>query len=231
MREATTKATTAYGAEVAIPAHIDILVAGFVCKDLSRLNRNGKTLEDGGYTYAKRFRPSIVLLENVKSEKATWDDVVLRWNKIDYEAAWVFCDTKRYYLPQTRERMYMVAIERSHFGKRANSAVSLWRTTMQQLERHCSSPYEAFLPKSSTESRGHSALRSEPDWALCKLRNDHIRSEKRLGILRPVSRRNENGTVMYVDIQPLILRRQLTMTQATGFCGPEVLQLPIVASS
>lgn len=83
------------------------------------MNNDGKTLEDYGesgdtwlaiYTYAKRFRPSIVLLENVKSEKATWKDVVSRWNDIGYEASWVFCDTKRYYLPQTRERMYMMAI-------------------------------------------------------------------------------------------------------------------------
>ncbi|USP75190.1 uncharacterized protein yc1106_02464 [Curvularia clavata] len=206
--DSATTATTAYGAKVDIPTDIDILVVGFVCKDLSRMNNNGKTLEGGGesgdtwlaiYTYAKRFRPSIVLLENVKSEKATWEDVVSRWNNIEYEASWVFCDTKRYYLPQTRERMYMVAIERSHFGKGAANAVNLWKNTMQHLERPCSSPYEAFLPRSSAESHGYSALRSEPEWTLCKLRNDHIRSEKRLGILRPVSRRNDNGTVMPPD--------------------------------
>ena len=119
-----------------------------------------------------------------------------RWDKINYEAAWVFCDAKNYYLPQTRERMYMMAIERSHFGKGVDRAVIQWTETMQSLERQCSSPYEAFLPESLKESSGYRALKSEPDWALCKLRNDHIRSEKRLRILSPISRRNDNGTVM-----------------------------------
>ncbi|KAL6167555.1 hypothetical protein ACJQWK_06975 [Exserohilum turcicum] len=208
LRDCATTATTAYGAEVDIPTLIDILIAGFVCKDLSRLNNQGKTLEEGGesgdtwmavYTYVKRFRPSLVLLENVKSEKATWDDVVLRFGEIGYEAAWVFCDTKNYYLPQTRERMYMVAIERSLFGEGVDHAVGHWKDILQKLQRQCSSPYEEFLPQSLTEASGYSAPKSEVDWALCKLRNDHIRSEKRLGILSPVSRRNPNGTVMPPD--------------------------------
>ena len=205
IRESATTAVTAYGAEVDIPTDVDILVAGFVCKDLSRLNTRGKTLDDGGesgdtfqgmYAYTDRFRPSIVLLENVKNEKKTWDDVVRRFDKIGYEAQWIYCDTKKYYLPQTRERMYMIAIERTHFGKGVKSATSQWKDLMRNLERQCSSPYEAFLPDSLKESSGYSLLKNEPDWALCKLRNDHIRSEKRLGILSPISRRSDNGTVL-----------------------------------
>jgi hypothetical protein len=46
--EDNTEATTAYGAKKSIPADIDILIAGFVCKDLSRLNNKGKTLDDHG---------------------------------------------------------------------------------------------------------------------------------------------------------------------------------------
>jgi hypothetical protein len=205
LRESATTAVTAYGAEVDIPTKIDILIAGFVCKDLSRLNNKGKTLDDGGEsddtweairTYAERFRPSIVLIENVKNEKKTWDNVVKRFAKIGYEAQWVYCDTKNYYLPQTRERMYMIAIERSHFGEGVSRATSRWKELMHDLERQCSSPYEAFLPESLKESSGYSLLKNEPDWALCKLRNDHIRSEKRLGVLSPISRRSDDGTVM-----------------------------------
>jgi site-specific DNA-cytosine methylase len=205
IRESATTAVTAYGAEVDIPTDVDIRIAGFVCKDLSKLNTRGKTLDDGGesgdtfqgmYAYTDRFRPSIVLLENVKNEKKTWDDVVRRFDKIGYEAQWIYCDTKNYYLPQTRERMYMVAIERTDFGKGVKSATSQWKDLMRNLERQCSSPYEAFLPDSLKESSGYSLLKNEPDWALCKLRNDHIRSEKRLGILSPISRRSDNGTVL-----------------------------------
>ncbi|KAI0578561.1 DNA repair protein rad8 [Pyrenophora tritici-repentis] len=206
--ESSTKATTAYGAEVEIPIGIDILVAGFVCKDLSRLNNQGKSLEDGGetgdtwlavHTYARRFRPSIVLLENVKSQKGVWDDVVRRWDNIGYEAAWIICDTKQYYLPQTRERMYMVAIERNHFGKGVTQAVKQWQGLMEKLKRGCSSPYEAFLPDSLRESSDYSSPSSETAWALAKLRYDHFRSEKRLGILSPISRRSDNGTIMPPD--------------------------------
>ncbi|RYN75563.1 hypothetical protein AA0117_g6173 [Alternaria alternata] len=208
IRESATTAITAYGAEVDIPTDVDILVAGFVCKDLSRLNSRGKTLDDGGesgdtfqgmYAYTDRFRPSIVLLENVKNEKKTWDDVVRTFDRIGYKAQWIYCDTKNYYLPQTRERMYMIAIERTLFGKGVKSATSQWKDLMQNFERQCSSPYEAFLPESLKESSGYSLLKNEPDWALCKLRNDHIRSEKRLGILSPISRRSDNGTVLPPD--------------------------------
>ncbi|CAN9451272.1 unnamed protein product [Alternaria alternata] len=191
IRESATTAVTAYGAELDIPTDVDILIAGSVCKDLSRLNTRGKTLDDGGesgdtfqgmYAYTDRFRPSIVLLENVKNEKKTWDDVMRRFDRIGYEAQWIYCDTKNYYLPQTRERMYMIAIERTLFGKGVKSATSQWKDLMRNLERQCSSPYEAFLPESLKE-----------------LRNDHIRSEKRLGILSPISRRSDNGTVLPPD--------------------------------
>jgi hypothetical protein len=92
--------------------------------------------------------------------------------------------------------MYMIAIERSHFGEGVSRATSRWKELMRDLERQCSSPYEAFLPESLKESSGYSLLKNEPDWALCKLGNDHIRSEKRLGILSPISRRSDDGTVM-----------------------------------
>jgi site-specific DNA-cytosine methylase len=95
LHKSATTAITAYGAEVEIPTGIDLLIAGFVCKDLSRLNNKGKTLDDGGelgdtwqaiYTYANCFRLSIILIENVKNEKKTWDDLVKRWKNIGYEA-------------------------------------------------------------------------------------------------------------------------------------------------
>ncbi|KAF2819824.1 hypothetical protein CC86DRAFT_334939 [Ophiobolus disseminans] len=201
-------AVTAYGAEEPIPSALDILIAGFVCKDLSRLNSRQKDLESDGesgdtwraiYSYAKRFRPSIVLLENVKSTGQMWKSVVSKWDKIDYEAAWLICDTKRYYLPQTRERMYMIAMDRRQCGNDAKKAVHQWQNLMQSLQRQCSSPYEAFLTNALQDSSEHMALASEPDWALCRLRYDHIRSDQRLGILRPITQWSENGTVRPPD--------------------------------
>ena len=197
-------ATTAYGAEEQIPSNLDILVAGFVCRDLSSLNSRKKTVDDQGetddtwraiYFYAKRFKPAIVLLENVKSDKNVWNDVVSRWSKIGYEAAWTYCDTKNYYLPQTRERMYVIAINRNLFGKGVCEAVTQWQSTMERLQRQCSSPYEVFLVDLPASLIDHSTLSSEPDWSLCKLRYDQIRSEERLGTRRPITQWSENGTL------------------------------------
>ncbi|KAF1931765.1 uncharacterized protein M421DRAFT_90003 [Didymella exigua CBS 183.55] len=197
-------ATTAYGAEEKIPGNLDILIAGFVCKDLSSLNSRKKTVDDQGetgdtwraiYFYVKRFQPGIVLLENVKSDKRTWDDVVSRWSKIGYEAAWVYCDTKNYYIPQTRERMYMIAINRRLYGKKVGEAAANWTSTMQKLQRQCSSPYEAFLTDLPVSVIDHSTLSSEPEWSLCKLRYDQIRSEQKLGTRRPITQWSENGTL------------------------------------
>ncbi|KAL5120891.1 hypothetical protein ACEQ8H_001078 [Pleosporales sp. CAS-2024a] len=201
-------AVTAYGAEVPIPSDLDMLIAGFVCKDLSRLNTQQKGLEEKGesgdtwramYSYAKRFRPSIVLIENVKGLSKLWDGVVDLWDQIGYEATWLIRDTKRYRIPQTRERMYMIAIERRKFGKGVKQAMFKWEGLMDKLQRQCSSPYEAWLKSMLHEPSQHSALTSEVDWALCKLRYDHIRSDERLGILRPVTNWNESGTVRPPD--------------------------------
>jgi site-specific DNA-cytosine methylase len=124
-----------------------------------------------------------------------WDDVVSRWSKIGYEAAWVYCDTKNYYIPQTRQRMYMIAINRKLYGKEVKEAVTQWQATMEKLQRQCSSPYEAFLVDLPVSVIDHSTLSSEPDWSLCKLRYDQIRSEQRLGTRRPITQWSENGTL------------------------------------
>jgi hypothetical protein len=202
--ENATTATTAYGAEEPIPGNLDILVAGFVCKDLSSLNSKRKTVDDQGetgdtwraiYHYAKHFQPGIVLLENVKNVGKVWDDVVSRWSKIEYEAVWMYCDSKAYYVPQTRERMYMIAINRKKYSGNASEVVTAWRSTMDKLKRQCSSHYEAFLAKLPSAMIAHSAMTSESSWELCKLRYDQIRSEEGLGARRPLTQWSESGTL------------------------------------
>jgi hypothetical protein len=202
--ENATTATTAYGAEEPIPGNLDILVAGFVCKDLSSLNSKRKTVDDQGetgdtwraiYHYAKHFQPGIVLLENVKNVGKVWDDVVSRWSKIGYEAAWMYCDSKAYYIPQTRERMYMIAINSKKYSGNASEVVTEWRSTMDKLKRQCSSHYEAFLAKLPSAMTAHSTMTSESSWELCKLRYDQIRSEEGLGTRRPLTQWSESGTL------------------------------------
>lgn len=201
-------ATTAYGAVVEIPRVIDILIAGFVCKDLSSLNTNKKTLKDGGessdtwkalYSFVKEFRPSVVLVENVKSNKTTWIEVTQLWKDIGYECSWHICDSQNYGLPQTRQRMYMVAINKELYGKGAKKVADDWQITMTALARQCSSPFEAWLPEDLSRQHDYANLISETDWVLCKLRYERMRLVDRLGIKHPVSQYNENGSVCPPD--------------------------------
>lgn len=202
------KATTAYGALREIPGNVDILVAGFSCKNLSAQNNFQKSLEENGesgetwrgvYQYSKRFRPRVVLLENVKSKKEVWNGLVRQWAGIDYEAGWLYCDTKDYYYPQTRERMYMFAVDRRIAGAKAFGAVEQWKFNMQQLQRRCSSPYEAFLANFPRSVMNYSALISESSWELSGLRYDQIRSEMGLGNKRPCTQWSEDGTKQPFD--------------------------------
>jgi site-specific DNA-cytosine methylase len=200
-------ATTAYGANVPIPT-VDMLVAGFVCKDLSQLNSHKKGLKDEGesgdtfaaiYSYARNFRPGIVLLENVVNTKELWNDLMLKWAAIGYECQWLYCDTKNYYLPHTRRRMYMIALEKSLFGKGVEQAAQKWKENMEQLRRQCSSPFEAFLVEDHSDQYSYNARTLESDWELCRLRYDRTRSNEQLGIKRPISQWSENGTVRPPD--------------------------------
>ncbi|KAF2876522.1 hypothetical protein BDV95DRAFT_674447 [Massariosphaeria phaeospora] len=202
--EGAVTATTAFGSEETIDGELDILIAGFVCKDLSGLNNRRKGLRGDGesgdtwsaiYSYAQRFRPSIVLVENVRDEAKTWDSLEEDWSMIGYEYAWMYCNTKKYYLPQTRIRMYMIAIDKKHFGKLKDTgyAVQDWKRVMKELQRPCSSPFDAFLSGYVPSQEDYSSLGSETDWPFGQLRYAQIRSNERLGLGRPVTGWNESG--------------------------------------
>lgn len=204
------KATTAYGSEEEIPRDLDILVAGFVCKDLSLLNNNKKSMEDDGETgdtfraihaYANRFRPTIILLENVRSTREMWDETIKKhWDGIDYGYTWIWVDTKNYYLPQTRQRMYMIAVDNRQFGSNGAKVLKIWKETMEGLERRCSSPFQAWLAKDNdSDPRAYKSSTQEPDWVLSKLRLYNVRIDEHLGMKRPITSWNENGYVKPPD--------------------------------
>jgi site-specific DNA-cytosine methylase len=164
-------------------------------KDLASHGESGDTFR-AIYNYADQHRPRIILLENVKAKTNVWVDLVSQWDKIGYEARWVILDTKDYYLPQTRQRMYMIAVERKLYGKDACKAADQWGSIMQKLQRRCSSPYEAFISEVRQESDTHSTIQFDPDWVLSKLRYDHIRAKCLLGMLRTLTKWNETGTIL-----------------------------------
>ena len=122
------------GKKVTVPA-VDIVVAGFVCKSVSTENNErsryanciregiGKTGEtfDGVMAYVRKFRPAMVICENVKGLTIRTKDVdgnvcepVIyhvrqSFNRADYSFEHEILDTSEFLLPQRRVRAYMWA--------------------------------------------------------------------------------------------------------------------------
>jgi site-specific DNA-cytosine methylase len=112
------------GKQVPVPSGLDVLLAGFSCKDLSGMNTNRKKLEEMGTSgttlqgcldYIFRYRPKTVIFENVRNIAARDSETGLRQidvvmealRRSGYNAGWKFIDTKSYYLPQSRARVWM----------------------------------------------------------------------------------------------------------------------------
>ena len=220
--------TTAYGTKVPIPSNVDILVTGTSCVDFSKLNRWNKGLDDGGESgqtffafidYIAQYRPAICILENVQT--APWDDIVailtndlskasvkIRnaykniWNANDkaYAAEFAKIDTKKYYIPHTRQRGYLVAIDRRRY-KDAGNAAKEWAQKMKRLQRQASSPAECFLMNDVTRLNEIQAsaiprqkARNKLDWTICCARNQNFRESISIGSQRPLTRWVHGGS-------------------------------------
>ncbi|KAK3724527.1 hypothetical protein LTR37_001151 [Vermiconidia calcicola] len=206
-------ATTAYGGEAVIPSEIDILVVGTSCVDLSKLNKNKKKLKDGGESGAtweavvavcnppkRSNRPKIVLLENVVGE-APWDKMLEQYENMDYEVAGVLVDSKNYYLPQTRQRGYMVCFDKTQIAAADVKAPGeAWKSGMAAFQRHASSPVSSFLlANDQIVPRPNVRLddpKTEIDWSKCEITQAKYRLEKRLGTARPVTHWQESGSMI-----------------------------------
>ena len=161
-------------------------------------------------SYAGKNRPPLVILENVNS--APWAEIMEEWNKIGYAAGYIKLDTKQFYIPHTRNRVYMLCIDsKSMLGNRADKAVEKWPEMVAQFKRPASSPVDAFLfdeldPRlhraiaeinkiPSSMERGH----KEVEWAKCQFRHMQFREANRLGNSRPFTNWVENGPSKWID--------------------------------
>lgn len=207
--------TTAYGALVPIPGNIDLLIAGTSCVDYSTLNVHQKTIDAGGesgntfygmLSYVKNHRPPIVILENVCG--APWGPVCEEFENIDYRARQIRLDTKMFYIPHTRTRGYMVAIEARRLqgtSVDAKQLVEEWVNGMKSyMIRPASCTLDAFLLPSDDprihEGRQRLAMetkssaarrRKEVDWSRCEQRHTRVRAEEHLGNKRPLTKWDE----------------------------------------
>jgi len=109
-----------------VPGDIDVVVAGFSCKDLSFMNSYRKTLEEMGQSgstlrgcldYIERKRPRLVLLENVFAIDRADQHGLKQVNIVmeglrarGYAAGYKLCNSCDYYVPQVRHRIWMWGI-------------------------------------------------------------------------------------------------------------------------
>ncbi|KAF8075101.1 hypothetical protein FPV67DRAFT_1476000 [Lyophyllum atratum] len=203
------EAHTAYGGLAPVPGDVDMLIAGTSCVDYSNLNTQKQDIEADGesgrtfrgmMTWVTKHRPPIVILENVCS--APWSKVQGYFEKEGYSAAFQRVDTKHYYIPHTRTRVYLVAVD-----KKKSDIPDKWTDLVKhKLKRPASSTLDAFL-LASDDPRIHQARQKlvqesynaldrrtgRTDWGRCESRHQRARIEEFLGSKRPLTSWDEGG--------------------------------------
>ncbi|KAJ3185877.1 hypothetical protein HK101_009798 [Irineochytrium annulatum] len=209
------EAATAYGAHVAVPGDVDMLIAGTSCVDYSNLNTKKQGLDSGGESgntfngmlrWVNRHRPLVVILENVMS--APWGKVVERFEGIGYDAKDITLDTKQYYIPHTRQRGYLIATLR---GPVPSDTVEKWDDLMKRMQRYTSTTIDDYLLETddtrvhnarmclSRQDNGGKGPRGTVDWGKCRTRHAYKRIEEMVGTLRPLTSWTEGGICTLPD--------------------------------
>ena len=206
--------TTAYGAKVKVPGDVDVLIAGTSCVDFSNLNNKQKSLDGGGESadtflgmmeWVTKHRPLIVIQENVCG--AAWAEMRTYYRDRGYSAEYARFDSKNFYIPHTRTRGYLCAI-----NIQDSKIPNKWISAVKEMERKCTTTLEAFmLPdddprvyKARMELAGD-PRRSGPlkartvDWDKCEGRHQRERLDKKLGIQRPITAWQEGGVCKVLD--------------------------------
>ncbi|KAJ5657749.1 C-5 cytosine methyltransferase [Penicillium longicatenatum] len=208
------KAQTAYGSLALIPGDPDILIAGTACVDFSLLNNNKEAQKEKGESaatfnalleYCDKYRPRLVICENIKG--APWESFVAAWSGVGYTAAYTIVDSKKFYIPQTRERGYLIAVDdrRLEIPDSDHSTItSLAISLVSKFTRPCSSPTSSFLlgaddrrleqiEKDLSTRLDATSARAEVPWEKYKIRHQECRDSISAGDQRPISRSKAGG--------------------------------------
>ncbi|RDX49190.1 hypothetical protein OH76DRAFT_561350 [Lentinus brumalis] len=202
------EATTAYGGLAPVPGDVDLLVAGTSCVDYSNLNNEKQDIDANGesgrtfrgmMSWVKNHRPPLVILENVCG--APWPKVVDYFERTGYSAEFLRVDTKTFYIPHTRTRVYLLAVD-----QKRSSLPDAWKTKLQKLKRPASSTLDAFLlptddprihqARQKLANEAYNAVgapRGRTDWGRCESRHQRARLEEQLGTKRPLTSWEEGG--------------------------------------
>ncbi len=190
-------------------------MAGTSCVDYSNLNNEKQDIDANGesgrtfrgmMSWVTNHRPPIVILENVCS--APWSRVQEKFEAYGYSATFSRVDTKQYYIPHTRTRVYLIAVD-----KKNSSIPDEWKDYVtSKLKRPASSTLDAFL-LASDDPRIHHARQKlvqesynaldrrtgRTDWSRCESRHQRARLEEGLGSKRPLTSWDE-GIVITLSL-------------------------------
>lgn len=181
---------------------MDLLIAGTSCVDYSTLNNEKQDIDSNGesgrtfrgmMSWVDKHRPPIVVLENVCG--APWDRVVRYFEKIGYSASFQRIDTKFYYIPHTRTRVYLLAV-----NKARSDIPQKWKKMVENMQRPASTTLDQWLlptddprihqARQKLVQESHNALdrrTGRTDWGRCESRHQRARLEEALGSKRPLT--------------------------------------------
>jgi len=140
-----------------------------------------------------KAQPPLVILENVSG--APWQDMIELMESLGYYADFARVDTKKYYIPHTRMRGYLLAVKK---GKGIDRLLlRRWKEMLKSLERNASGALDEFmLPnddprvlrgRASIVAGGNSGKSNKTEWTKCEGRHLLARSAEELGDKRPLT--------------------------------------------
>ncbi|KAI0407619.1 hypothetical protein F4802DRAFT_519168 [Xylaria palmicola] len=156
--------------------------------------------------YLNRHPVKMVVFENVTN--APWATMTgLFLHAIGYAARHILVDTKDYYIPQTRKRGYVVAVDRKVFGDSADHILDAWEAQLNLLKRSPSAPVQDWLLSShdpltirARQDESEKAVANglnpgkDSQWDRSKMRHARVRRNLPIGNERPLTAWGLGGT-------------------------------------
>ena len=129
--------------------------------------------------------------------------------EVGYSSKHVLLDAKKYYIPQTRQRGYMLCVDSNILKNSTEEAKELlekWESKVRMLAHNASVPAEQIV-LAATDEMASSVARFEDfatkkkinNWVSCKAGNDNYRDCLGLGDERKLTSRNEADCKLLPD--------------------------------
>lgn len=152
--------------------------------------------------------------KRVQADKTTNGGLSRHLDDVGYASSYVKADTKDYYIPQTRIRGYLIAINIEKFretmpkanekqvGAEITKAMNKWKFLMNEFKRATSVPVEAMLVAAEDDSQPTLSRRTEvlamadtkaTPWVMCKPNHAMYRSINGFGDERNLTYWLDNG--------------------------------------